>query len=552
MNCPHCARIVAKDLAKCPYCGAQMRAPYPGGSAILRPQSELRDGYPETPLADHDHALRRLRAAWRNAHVGYGQLVSLVGENGSGRSRLIREVGGTIDEEAPQARWLVGQAFSHATYLSFHLLVDLLAPWAGEGAGSDTLAQLATVLERFAETAPTTERWSLLAFAREARDPESRGGPPIVPLAEALALALRRVAEGAPLILVLEDMEWADAASLAVFDVLLPKLAHGPALILCTHHGDWSHEWPDIPRHAQLFLGPLSHGESLQLIASIVGDRPLAQAAAEALAFAAAGNPLLLEQATLAHLEGEEFAAQSAVPATLTDAILARIAALPPSAREVLFAAAAIGPRFVYRAVAMVTEAVLPDRWAIDAALRELARRRLIVRWRGGPEVTYRFAHDLVQEVAYGALPAAQRGLLEARVADWVLSESALRGRAIARIVEDFDQRALQTTAGERDADRLLGQVPQARAARRAPTPIDLHRRGKVLARIVLADFSADQRASLAFCLQHGYSYAEAGELLGINPAEVREHLYNARKLFKRLSEVSALAPEVGQAGEIQ
>ncbi len=552
MNCPHCARIVAKDLARCPYCGTNLRAAYPGGSAILRPQSELLDGYRETPLADHEHALRRLRAAWRNAHVGYGQLVSLVGENGSGRSRLIREVGTTIDEEAPQARWLVGQAFSHATYLSFHLLVDLLAPWVREVAGTDTLSQLATVLESFAETAPTTERWSLLAFAREARDPESRGGPPIIPLAEALALALWRIAEGAPLVMVLEDLEWADAASLAVLDVLLPKLAHGPALILCTHHGDWSHEWPDIPRHAQLFLGPLSHSESLRMIASIAVERPLAPATAEVLAFAAEGNPLLLEQGTLAQLERDAPVAQATVPATLTDAVLARIAALPPTAREVLFAAAAIGPRFTYRAVAMVTEAVLPDRWAIDTALRELARRRLIVRWRGGPEVTYRFAHSLIQEIAYGALPVERRALLEARVADWVLSENALRGRAIARIVEDLDQRALQTPAGERAGDRVLGNAPKGGAAQPAPTSIDLRRRGKVLARIVLADRSADQRASLAFCLQHGYSYAEAAELLGLDPAEVRDHLYNARKLFKRLSEASALAPEVGQAGEIQ
>jgi len=405
------------------------------------------------------------------------------------------------------------------------------------------------VLERFAETAPTTERWSLLAFAREARDPESRGGPPIVPLAEALALALWRVAEGAPLVVVLEDLEWADAASLAVLDVLLSNLAHGTALILCTHHGDWSHEWPDIPRHAQLFLGPLSHAESLQLIASIAVERPIAQATAEALAFAAEGNPLLLEQATLAQLEGGD-AAQASVPATLTEAILARIAVLSPTAREVLFAAAAIGPHFVYRAVAMVTEAILPDRWAIDTALGELARRRLIVRWRGGPEVSYRFAHALIQEIAYSALPAERRGLLEARVADWLLSESALRGRASARIVEDLDQRALRTPAGERDVDRVLGNAPRASAPPPPPTPIDLRRRGKVLARIVLADLSADQRASLAFCLQHGYSYAEAGELLGLDPAAVREHLYNARKLFKRLSEASALAPEAGQAGE--
>jgi adenylate cyclase len=546
VNCPHCARPVANDLARCPYCGSPFRALRHSGSSLLRPQSDLPDSYAETPLVGHDHPLRRLRAAWRNAHIGYGQLVSLVGENGAGRSRLIRELGATIDEEAPQALWLVGQAHSHTTYVSFQLLVDLLAPWVGDGPEQDATARLGAALERLAEDAPTTERWSLLALAREARDPANRGVLPTKPLIEALGRALWRVTDGAPLVIILEDLEWADAASLTVLDALLPKLTSGPALIIATHHADWSHDWPDIARHAQLFLGPLAHGESARLIAAIAADRDLAPATVEALAFAAGGNPLLIEQATLAVLEREGGDGLVPVPATLTDAIQARRAALSPTAREVLLAAAAIGPRFVYRAVAMVTEATLPDRWAIDAALRELTRRRLIIRWHGGPEVAYRFVHGLVHDVAYGALATADRAALEARVADWLLSESALRGRAVARIVEEFDQRALQTPA---DEDRVLGSAPKGAAPRPAPTALDLRRRGDVLARIVLADLSADQRASLAFCLQHGYSYAEAGELLGIGGAEVREHLYNARKLFKRLYEASALTPTEGRAG---
>jgi predicted ATPase len=547
VNCPHCARPVANDLARCPYCGSKARVVRHSGSNILRPQSDAPDSYAETPLTGHDHPLRRLRAAWRNAQIGYGQLVSLVGENGAGRSRLIRELGNTIDGEAPQALWLVGQAHSHATYIPFQLLVDLLAPWTGESTERDATARLGSALERLAEEAPTTERWSLLALAREARDPESRGGLPTKPLIEALARALWRVADGAPLVVVLEDLEWADSASLAALDALLPKLTQGPALVVCTHHADWSHDWPDIARHAQLFLGPLAHAESTRLVAAIAGDRELAPATIEALAFAAGGNPLLIEQATLAILERGADDDLAPAPATLLDAIQARLAALPPNAREVLLAAAAIGPRFAYRAVAMVTESAMPDRWAIDAALRELTRRRLIIRWHGGPEVAYRFAHGMIHDVAYSSINAAERTSLEARVADWLLSESALRGRAIARIVEEFDQRALQAPP---DEDRVLGSAPQSPAPRPAPTPLDLRRRADVLARIVLADLSANQRASLAFCLQHGYSYDEAGELLGIGGKEVREHLYNARKLFKRLYEASATTPTEGRAGD--
>jgi predicted ATPase len=547
VNCPHCARPVANDLARCPYCGSKARVLQHSGSNVLRPQTETPDGYAETPLVGHDHPLRRLRAAWRNAQIGYGQLVSLVGENGSGRSRLIRELGDTIDEEAPQALWLVGQAHSSATYIPFQLLVDLLAPWTGESPERDAMARLGAALERLAEEAPTTERWSLLALAREARDPETRGGPPLKPLVEALVRALWRVADGAPLVVILEDLEWADAASLGVLDALLPKLAHGSALLVCTHHADWSHDWPDIARHAQLILGPLAHAESSRLIAAVAADRELAPATVEALAFAAGGNPLLTEQATLAVLEHGEGDGLAPVPATLAEAIQVRTAALSSAARDVLFAAAVIGSRFAYRAVAMVTESTMPDRWAIDAALRELTRRRLIIRWHGGPEVAYRFAHGLIHDLTYSAIGAAERAALEARVADWLLSESALRGRAIARIVEELDQRALQAPAEE---DRVLGSAPKSAAPRPAPTSLDLRRRGDVLARIVLADLSADQRASLAFCLQHGYSYGEAGDLLGIGGAEVREHLYNARKLFKRLYEASATTPTEGRAGD--
>jgi RNA polymerase sigma-70 factor (ECF subfamily) len=62
-----------------------------------------------------------------------------------------------------------------------------------------------------------------------------------------------------------------------------------------------------------------------------------------------------------------------------------------------------------------------------------------------------------------------------------------------------------------------------------------------VLARIVLADLPADRRASLVLCLEHGYSYAQAGEMLGVSRETVRDHLYEARKMFKRLHDASEL-----------
>jgi DNA-directed RNA polymerase specialized sigma24 family protein len=551
VNCPNCARIVAGGYASCPHCGADLSGGPLPGSSVLRPQALPAVGdtraYREPALVDHDHTLRRLRAAWRGARQGQGHLVSLVGENGSGRSRLIRELGLTIDEEAPEALWLVGQAHSSATYLPLHLLADLLAPLASVAAGTDVSAQLATALVTLADGADAAERHALLTLAREARDTADRDSLDGLALAEALARALRRVAGEAPLVIVLEDLEWGDAASLTVLDGMLSRLLQGNTLVIYTHHADWSHEWPDIARHSQLYLGALSRSDSLRLVNTITADHPLSPELAEAVAVGGHGNPLLLEQAALAVVESE-LTNPATVPTTILAAIRVRIVALPAGTRNVLLAAALLGQRFAYRAIAMVTEASTGDHTALDTALRELTGRRLITRWREGPEVTYRFAHALIQEVAYGALRRADRQLLEARVADWLLTEGALRQRTFATVLDDLDRLIAQAPSAEAapepdEVDEIIEAAP-------AVTPVsgllletlprNDKRRAEVLARIVLADLPADQRACIALCLEHGYSYAQAGETLGLPRETVRAHLYEARKMFKQLQDASA------------
>jgi predicted ATPase len=510
--------------------------------------------YREPTLVDHDHTLRRLRAAWRGARQGQGHLTSLVGENGSGRSRLIRELGLTIDEDAPEALWLVGQAHSSATYLPLHLLADLLAPWADD-AGTDLSARLATALAALAEGAEAAERRVLLTLAREARDTADRDSLAGLALAEALARALQRMAGEAPLVIVLEDLEWGDAASLTVLDGMLSRLLQGSTLVIYTHHADWSHEWPDIARHSQLYLGGLSRADSLRLVASITADQPLPAEMAEAVAVGGHVNPLLLVQAALAVVEGE-LTNPSSVPTTIHAAIRVRIVALPPGTRNVLLAAALLGQRFAYRAIAMVTEASTGQHTALDTALRELTARRLITRWREGPEVTYRFAHALIQEVAYGALRRTDRQQLEGRVADWLLTEGALRQRTVATVLDDLDRLIAQSpsagTAPEPGpVDEVIVAAPAVLPARGAlleTLPRNDKRRAEVLARIVLADLPADQRASIALCLEHGYSYAQAGETLGLPPEAVRAHLFEARKMFKQLQDASTvLNPEAAE-----
>jgi DNA-directed RNA polymerase specialized sigma24 family protein len=551
VNCPNCARIIAKANANCPHCGAALGGSALPGSGVLRPQVLPAVGdtraYREPALVDHDHTLRRLRAAWRGARQGQGHLVSLVGENGSGRSRLIRELGLTIDEEAREALWLVGQAHSSATYLPLHLLADLLAPWTGDVAGTDVSAQLATALVTLAEDAEATERRALLTLAREARDTADRDSLAGLALAEALARALQQMAGDAPLVIVLEDLEWGDAASLTVLDGLLSRLLQGATLVIYTHHADWSHEWPDIARHSQLYLGALSRTDSLRLVTGITADRPLPPEMAEAVAVGGHGNPFLLEQATLAILEAE-LTSPATVPTTIHAAIRARIIALPAGTRNVLLAAALLGQRFAYRAIAMVTEATTAEHTALDTALRELTGRRLIARWREGPEVTYRFAHALIQEVAYGALRRADRQVLEARVADWLLTEGALRQRTVATILDDLDRLIAQAPDAETppehdEVDEVIEPAPAAplSGALLETLPRNDKRRAEVLARIVLADLPADQRASIALCLEHGYTYARAWETLGLSPETVRAHLFEARKMFKQLHDASTL-----------
>ena len=542
VDCPRCDRYISPGKTRCPHCGAVVSQRPAFGSAVLRPHTiptiGAAQGYRESPLVDHDHAMRRLRTAWRASHGGQGHLISLVGENGSGRSRLIRELSLTIDEEAPEASWLIGQSHSYATYQPLHLIAGLLTPWTEEGTAGDARAQLTTALIALAVDAPAQERWALLALAREVRDTEDRDALVALPLAETLAGALLRVIATTPLIIVLEDLEWADAASLMILDDLLPRLLNGAALVVYTHHADWSHDWPDVPRQSQLYLGALSQGDSRQLIWN-VAITPLEPAVIEALAVGGHGNPLLLEQATLAAVEGE-LDDPAFLPLTLQTAIRARIATLPITAREVLFAAAVLGQQFAYRALAMITESSLNDPGLLDAALRELAHRRLVVRWRDGAEVTYRFAHALIQEVAFGTLPATRRQTLEARMADWLLTEGALQRRGVGSVIGELDRLISQMpvaspTPGQ-DAllDALAADPPKP-----LPTELLAHgdaRRDETLARIVLADLPAEQRASIVLCLEHGYTYAQAGEMLGLSREVVREHLHSARQMFNRLA----------------
>jgi predicted ATPase len=558
VDCPHCARHISFGKARCPHCGAVVGPRPILGSAVLRPDTlptiGAAQGYQEAALVDHDHAMRRLRTTWRAAHGGQGHLISLVGENGSGRSRLIRELSTTIDEEAPDGCWLIGQAHSYATYQPLHLLAGLLAPWAEAGTAGDVCAQLTTALIALADGAPVQERWALLALAREVRDTQDRAALVALPLAETVAGALQRVIGTAPLILVLEDLEWADAASLRILDNLLPRLLGGAALVVYTHHADWSHEWPDVPRQSQLYLGALSHPDSRQLIRNIAVG-PLDPVIVEALAVGGHGNPLLLEQATLATVEAA-LDDPALLPVTLQTAIRARIATLPATAREVLLAAAVLGQQFAYRALAMLTEVTLREPGLLDAALRELTRRRLVVRWRDGAEVTYRFAHALIQEVAFGTLPAARRQRLEARMADWLLTEGALQRRGAGGVIGELDRLISQvpvvTPTPGRDAalDALVVEP-----TRPLPTELLAHgdaRRDETLARIVLADLPAEQRASLVLCLEHGYTYAQAGEMLGLSREAVRDYLHGARQMFKRLADARRLATADGSVERVR
>jgi class 3 adenylate cyclase/tetratricopeptide (TPR) repeat protein len=373
-----------------------------------------------TPFLGRERELGLLLEVFERARAGQGQVVSIVGDAGIGKSRLLLELRRRVGQDAA---WQEGHCLSFGRAMAFHPLIDLLRRRFGVEEG-DTDAMIATRIERgVAEmgeepgaTAPYLR--ALLSVDPgdadvRAMNPAQRRGETI----EALRRLLVRAAERHPQILVIEDLHWMDSGSEPFLAALVDTVPALRVLLVFTYRPGYVNPFGERSYSTRIVPAPLSAEDSARMAAAVLATDALPDALRALVAGRAEGNPFYVEELVKSLQESGVLTAIAgryeltrpvdgvAIPDTIHDVIAARIDRLAEAPKRTLQLAAVIGREFTRRLVDRLAEI----RERTDGLLRELTALELIHERRLFPELAYMFKHALTQDVAYSSLLVQRR-----------------------------------------------------------------------------------------------------------------------------------------------
>jgi len=395
------------------------------------------DSRPSTPLVGRTQELSHLL----DAHVRVckertPQLVSLVGVPGIGKTRLVRELVQAIESEPELGGWLAGRCLSYGDGVSFAALAEMARSEAGIRT-SDSAQEAAAKLRAAVEALPgeLDTAW-LEAHLRPLVGLEGEATERREESFAAWRRFFEAVAEREPLVLVFEDLHWADPGVLDFVDHLVDWSSGVPLLVLCTARPELLERRPDWgggKRNAiTISLSPLSDEDTGELVGALLGEAELPAPVAGSVLAHTAGNPLyaeeyarmLIERGYLVHEDGgwRLTEPELGMPETVQGTIAARIDALPPSEKALLQEAAVVGRVFWLGAVASPAEL---DHAEAERLLHALERKEFVRRDRRTAidgEQQYVFRHVLVRDVAYGQIPRSRRTGAHLRAASWIES----------------------------------------------------------------------------------------------------------------------------------
>ena len=368
------------------------------------------------------------------AHLtgGTGHVVLIEGEPGIGKSRLMQELAAYARGRG--LRTLTTRCYEIERAMPYQPVIDLVTQ-AAELAPAVTLQKLAPVsLAEIAALVPAlAER---VAVPRLSSDfPEARRAR----MFRAIAQLLEALAGGRQLVVMVDDLQWADDASAQFLHFLARQTAGQPLLLLCAYRDDalasdeqLSVLVASLRRETHARHMPLAR---LQLAdtRALLQDFGDAQLAAR-LHRETEGNAFFLTSMLQALREGEIAAGEAGelpLPDALRASVRARLAHVPPEARATLDVAAVLGRHFDFDTLLAVTRE--PEERLLRA-LETLVKRRLLRE--DAAEGFYDFSHDKVREVAYRDIGAARRMLLHRAVAEALESS----GEGEARLAEHYER----------------------------------------------------------------------------------------------------------------
>jgi class 3 adenylate cyclase/tetratricopeptide (TPR) repeat protein len=522
--------------------------------------SESRAGH-RGPFVGRDAELRALKELVESvASERRLKVVSLIGIAGIGKSRLAWEVEHAPSEQTPRAAWYAGRAPGYGEGIAFAPLAEMVRRSAGIAEGDPAEVQRRGLAETLARLIPEdAERQWMQPRLLALFDP----GGAFESQREELFAAWRRFfeadAEAAPIVLLFEDLQWADAGLLDFIEYLAQWSRHHPMLVMTLGRPELLDARPtwgaSLPHFTAMHLDRLGDDAIDTLLASMAPG--LARKTAVLIRERADGVPLYAVQMALmltergSALDVDQKLDPSApaakaieIPESLHALLAARIDALPAPERSLLFTAAVLGRRF--RPDALGALAGL-DRATLSSSIRALVRREFLAvddepRSPGRGQLS--FVQELVREVAYHTLSRRERRALHLAVIDYLesigepdlaepIAEHLLSAHAAAG-PDQGDDRAITDRA--RDALR--------RAATRAEA---LHAPQRALAHLERAlDLTQDPPARATLAEAAGLAARAAAQF----PAAER-YLRIATELREAQGDAAALARNRAQLASV-
>jgi class 3 adenylate cyclase/tetratricopeptide (TPR) repeat protein len=415
---------------------------YELGSAIARPKSGL-DRQIFSEMVGRDKEIDRLEIQVLKAINGEGSVVNIIGEAGIGKSRLVAEL--KKREIMKRIVLLEGRAISMGRNLSFHPIVDLLKQWARikeDDSEAHALSKLETAIrqvypEEMQEVLPFVA--TLMGMKLSGWYAERVEGIEGEALEKLILKNVRdlliKAAELTPLMIVIEDLHWADISSIELMESLL-RLAENQRILFVNvfrpGHTQTSYHIVETIKerlpvyYVEIMLKPLDERMSETLVNNMLNIKGLKLSVIGQIVERSGGNPFFIEEVVRSFIdEGAVVTKDGAfeltekiksmvIPHTINDVLMARIDRLEEKTRDLVKVAAVIGRSFFYKIITEVAEAVE----GIDNRLSYLKDIQLIRDRQRMQELEYLFKHALAQEAAYESILLHKRKKIHLNVAD--------------------------------------------------------------------------------------------------------------------------------------
>ena len=405
-------------------------------------------------MIGREHEFAELKEATDGWLGGQGQIISIIGEAGIGKSRLVTElkeylanvervansliVERTVSspEVRNQPQYLEGRCVSIGQPISYWPFLDILRAYFGLSEEDDAPTRTRKVTESTTHLFPQSAEEFLpflgnLLSIRFGNDLDERltfATPEQVRHQTLMRLRdlFGTLAKKQPLLLILEDLHWADDLSLDLLSLLMDSLATTPMMLLCVYRPEKEHRvWQlsnqaqrkCLDRYTEITLKQLSSRESRQLVETLLTIDNLPESVKEMILRKSEGNPFFIEEVIrslieqdLVYRDGERWKAREAifdidVPDTIQSVLLARVDRLQAEAKYVLQCASVIGRLFKYR----LLEHLAQHERNLEDYLSEFEERELVYEERTVPELEYAFKHALTQEATYQSILQRRR-----------------------------------------------------------------------------------------------------------------------------------------------